>query len=200
MSKVVNFNEWPNSPEIKKTSGDFEDEPSACRYFDEQIAATKLFKIEREVFGYNLFQLPGKEDQRRFRIDRVLWPLQRLIDHGWSIGPVGIEIKTSGKKIGKVVSQCLDYLKSAFEHKPDGLNLLFIPRLVFIYPLDEVRGNEASLMNQNFVGCADIKANGHGTRITFKYGNCNVFSYFRNEFEEKIYCNGINSGRKQGSR
>ena len=48
-------------------------------------------------------------------MDRVLVPMRKLKEAGWSYGVIGIEAKRSDIKIGPAISQCLDYGRSLFE-------------------------------------------------------------------------------------
>lgn len=130
------------------TAGDFETEAGAWEFFDGVIEKTKAFKVYTEVPGQFVSSRP-KSEIKGARIDRILIPLRRAIDSGWQHGAIGIEGKKSGTKIGKVISQAMDYSRCVFEIDNGFLMML---QWVFIWPVEATTGDVASLMAQQRIG------------------------------------------------
>ena len=100
------------------TEGPWSDEASAAAEFDALASVDPRFReIHREVRGAYTLRSPF-EHQSSPRIDRILMPSKALLDTKWETGPIGVEIKAPGTKLGVVVSQCLDYLRASFEVRP----------------------------------------------------------------------------------
>ncbi len=132
-------------------------------------------------------------DSYRVRIDRVLIPLLPAMQMGWRWGCVGVEIKKSDTKLGKAVCQALDYRRSVFR-LPNG-NLTMLDQ-VFIWPVDEVSGDIASVMMQNRVGIARYDEDCYAIQFMF---NGVIALGMRGGFR----CNASvldSAGRKVGSR
>jgi hypothetical protein len=131
------------------TAGEWDDERDACAALDAMIQSTGLFDIHREVRGH--YMLPRTDTPNRLpRIDRVLFPSSQLIGNlGWRYGPVGVECKRSGEKLGRPVSQMMDYSRAVWD-VGDGLwvNL----RYVLLWPLEKQHSELASIMSQNRLG------------------------------------------------
>ncbi len=83
------------------------------------------------------------------RIDRILSPTRELREAGWDIGPIGVELKKSGMKIGPVLAQAGDYLRCVW-HMEHGFNVML--DFVAIWPIDKQHGTTASFMMQNRIG------------------------------------------------
>lgn len=137
------------------TSGDFLTETAAWEPFDRMVTLTGAFNIYREIDGEYLQPRCGTEDKRA-RIDRLLVPNRKAVDAGWTNGIIGVEGKKSGFKIGKLVSQAIDYTRCVFRLKEPIPEVLIMPVWVFIYPSDRIYGDLESVMAQNRVGTINI--------------------------------------------
>lgn len=131
------------------TSGMYENEPDSCADFDSRITKSGVFKSYREVWGDYVQPRIGCDAQRP-RIDRLLIPTPGLLSAGWKNGIIGVECKASGKKLGPVLSQCLDYSRAAFVIP--GCNYTVMCSWIFIWPLDDIKGDMESVMAQNRIG------------------------------------------------
>jgi hypothetical protein len=96
------------------TTGGWADEGLAVADLDRRLDACGLFQVCREVRGQYV-QPRYRAEEKQPRIDRLLIPKMRLIQAGWEYGVVGIECKCSGKKLGPIVAQCLDYGRAVFK-------------------------------------------------------------------------------------
>ena len=184
---------WLNES-IQTTAGQFVDEPASCQAFDDAIERSGWFRVHREVRGEYLFRRPGCE-QAQPRIDRILVPTSVAMAAGWSMGFVGVEIKKSGTKLGKIVAQCMDYATACWR-MPNGCR--YVTEWVFIFPAEQPIGDLASVMAQHRIGTAKTGySRGEGrSGIILQAGGLNVF--------ENVYgaasCKPPVSGTKVGSR
>lgn len=137
------------------TYGNWHTETASKAALDKIIQRSGLFRIYPEVRGcylqprYDQVGGPGG-----VRIDRILMPTQELLDEGWVHGPIGVECKTSGVKVGPVMAQALDYLRSAWEIRT---GYRFLLSWVFIWPLLKQTNFVGSVMAQNRIGAAWAK-------------------------------------------
>lgn len=180
------------------TEGDFHNEDDAWEFFDNWIDVSGGFRVYREVWGRYLLSRPFANESRP-RIDRFLIPKQPVLDAGWIYGPIGIEGKKSGHKIGKAVSQALDYSAAVFEPIP---GFHFNLESVFVFPVSMPKGDVASVMTQNRIGCVRIS---HGKYpLTFQMGGTHVIELQADQSGDvpqiSFSCKPIVSGRKRGSR
>ena len=133
------------------TAAGFGEEAASAAELDRRLTEVGLFKVYSEVCGCYVQPRYGADLQTP-RIDRILVPGQKIVDAGWTLGIVGIECKGSGIKIGKVVSQCIDYTRAAFTLPRSRFTVMC--SWVFIWPLDNYGGDTASIMDQNRIGGA----------------------------------------------
>lgn len=180
----------------KFTSGDFVDEDAAWTAFDDLVERSRLFHVYKEVEGEYIQPRPETESKGA-RIDRILVPLPRIIERGWKKGgAIGVEGKRSGKKIGTLVAQAIDYSRCGFRLElpnHNGLIALVMLRWVFVYPVDAIGGDLASLMAQNRIGTCSIR-NGD---LVFSCNGTNAIKIISNgSFEAK----DLDMGNKRGSR
>jgi hypothetical protein len=131
------------------TSGSWATETEAARDLDERLNTIGCFRVFKEVRGYYVQPRVGCDDEQP-RIDRILIPEKSLVEKGWMLGAVGIECKVSGKKLGPVVSQCMDYSRAVFTLPTNQIRICV--SWVFIWSTLSIKGNLASLMAQNCVG------------------------------------------------
>lgn len=106
------------------------------------------FGVLREVTGWYLQQRANCPPKRP-RIDRILTPRKQLRDAGWDIGPIGVECKRSGEKLGPAISQCLDYQRAVF---PINGGCTVNLEWVFIWPSPIIPGDIGSIMAQQRIG------------------------------------------------
>lgn len=139
------------------TEGGFNSEDEAWEHFDYTLSTYRdHFRVHREVRG-ELLQPRYDTGSAGVRIDRIVVPSQAAIDAGWVQGPFGVEIKRSGKKLGRMVCQAMDYTRSVFS-LPNGF--LVGLQWVFVYPVIQPRGDIESVMAQNRIGWACAKGDG----------------------------------------
>ena len=132
-----------------RTDGEFENEQEAVACLHGIVEKfPEVFVLKSEVTGFYT-QPRCNTENKTPRIDAVLIPRKRLLDAGWTQGPIGIECKTSGKKIGPVIAQAQDYSRAMFELHP-GRDVSL--RWIFIWPLEDAKGDLASIMTQNRIG------------------------------------------------
>jgi len=139
-----------------ETHGDFASEEDATAAVLRVLRENRkgwFGSIYREVRGAYRRIAPGTDVTKTPRIDLVVMPSQVLMDAGWQVGPIFIEVKRSGLKLGPVVSQCMDYSNAVFEIKP---GFWIEPQWVFCFPVGNPGGPIASVMAQNRIGMAVI--------------------------------------------
>lgn len=145
-----------------RTSGEWATEPEAWAAFDAVVAKSGAFRSYSEVEGEYIQPRPLTRPlagDKGARIDRILIPLQRAVDAGWKAGAIGVEGKRSGTKIGPLISQGLDYTRVVWRldeerHKPGPPGMLLMTEWVFIFPLENPKGDVESIMANNRVGNA----------------------------------------------
>lgn len=135
----------------QRSCGTFNDEPTACRWLDEILNDSGLWNVYPEVRGW-LLQPKANSDKKTMRIDRIITPRKKLIDMGFNLGAVGVEIKASGVKIGPAISQVLDYSRTAFELRSNHVCVWL--QWVFIFPFNNPKCGLESVMSQNRIGVA----------------------------------------------
>lgn len=146
----------------------FRTEQDACKQFDLSIAGDPRFShTYPECRGIYQHRSPHEEEKSP-RIDRVLIPSRELRNAGWLHGPIGVEIKKSETKVGPVIAQCIDYLRSSFELQPG----LFAPiGIVFIFPCERITGDLESVMMQHRIGTCVPGRDGY---LRFHFGKWTV--------------------------
>lgn len=175
------------------TAGEWATEVESVAALDAAIARTGLFHVYREVPGRLVHPRPCQDD-KTVRIDRVLLPNARCRLAGWQFGAVGIEAKASGVKLGRPVSQLLDYGRSVWVIADLGGLEVWLG-LAFLWPLEGQHGPVASVMAQNRVGSAWITR--HGT-LELRSGQELVLG--ADWVDESIKVGTSAIGRKVGSR
>ena len=171
------------------TLGSFASEAESARALDEAIEAIGLFRIHREVVGSYLFMRPEAALQTA-RIDRILIPTPALLEQGWNHGPVGIECKRSGVKLGPPLAQLLDYSRATWQIGATWI----MPRFYFLWPMAKAHGPLASVLAQNRVGSA------FGSRYQRLHLACGEQTIARFARDGGVDCSGNGFGRKTGSR
>lgn len=181
------------------TTGDYVSEADAAADFDAMVddcacpELGRFFRVIREVEGTLIQPHAFSNESHSMRIDRIISPLPAAVASGWRWGCVGVEIKTTGVKIGRVVCQSLDYRRSVFRV---GAGFQTVLDQVFIFPLHKSSGDIASVMTQNRIG--NVFAD-KGNGLNFMFGGTCVLRLAEN----RICMNPEmldSAGRKVGSR
>lgn len=137
------------SPTNILTGVDYETEADAWAAFDAAMLRAKaMFSTYKEVRGELLQPRPGADDNG-VRIDRILIPTLAGRSAGWKFGVIGVEAKRSNEKVGRPLSQCLDYSRAAFDI---GDRILVVPTWIFLFPMQRVTGDLESIMAQQRIG------------------------------------------------
>jgi hypothetical protein len=174
------------------TCGNWMDEDASKAAFDDLVGRTECFQVYPEVRGHYVQPRIGCDGKSFPQIDRLLVPTKRLIAAGWVHGPIGVEIKRSGMKLGHLLCQSLDYSRSVWHFKP-GYHVMC--EFVFVWPVEKQAGDIASIMAQNRVGTAWAGSN--WAPLRFAVGEQIVL-----DFDESM-CprpREVKSGTKVGSR
>lgn len=162
-----------------KTVGQFKTEAQACAEFDRLIDGDPRFsRIYRECWGHYINPSPYEDDEKP-RIDRILIPSRELQRAGWLHGPIGVEIKRSGIKMGRPVAQCIDYLRATFcpdEKSMAGFHMRV--GLVFLFPAPKPTHDLESIMAQHRVGNCHIDYHG---KLDFQFAGRHVLSLTEGE-------------------
>ena len=176
------------------TTGDYATEKASAEAFDGLVERTGLFKVFSEVPGHVAHPQWGCESGT-LRIDRVLIPTTKMLEAGWTRGAIGVEIKKSGIKAGRPLSQLLDYGRCTWR-LPSGITV--VCRYNVLWPLDRQHGIVASIMQQNRVGCAWLGDENYGPSLYFFCGEANLFIY--NLDSGRLILGTAKIGERTGSR
>lgn len=150
------------------TDGEGGCEAEVWRDFDEVFRLhERWFRVLPEVTGWYVGPRPHILPKQP-RIDRILLPSRELMAAGWRLGPVGVECKRKGEKIGPAICQALDYSHAVF---PISGGCTVALEWIFIWPIDKVTGDIASIMSQNRIGCA---RSWNGVDIQLKTDSLNI--------------------------
>tara|TARA_R110000868_G_scaffold158641_1_gene386925 strand:+ start:333 stop:911 length:579 start_codon:yes stop_codon:yes gene_type:complete len=175
------------------TGGEYKTEDDAKKAFSEAFTATGCFNIYAEIdcwyFGGSVFG-----DKPTGRIDYVLTPRKPLLDKGWQMGCIGVEVKKSGYKAGPLICQMIDYSKAVFR-LPDacGACLVCMTSVCCFPELKGAGGPMQSIMANNRIGEATVSKNGVTVRV-------NGTTVFGSTARDGIRCKNVNCGYKNGSR
>lgn len=183
------------------TAGDYPDEETACAALDRAIYDAGIFQSHSQVAGTYAYR-PHFKKHSDPKIDRILIPKKNLIDAGWQCGIVGIEVKRSNKELGPAISQMLDYMTADWT-LPDKGGITVRLGYCFLFPLDRIGFDTASIFNQNRLGQALIKYHPQNEkfRLQFFSGEQSLLYYYFNHDEaERLCVNGKPAGSKRGSR
>lgn len=170
------------------TCGDYATEVESVAAFDAIINTLGYFKVLREVTGQYL-QLNLDQEYARPRIDRLLVPTTDLRQLGWDHGVIGVECKRSNEKIGRPISQMLDYRRAVYPV----LGVHVLPRYVLLWPWNGCSGPIESIMAQQRLGHIN---NVHGT-LHMTSGKQNLATFIPHL--PPLLSSNI-QGRKTGSR
>ena len=124
------------------TCGYWQTEPESAQAFDELVEGLGgLFRVYSEVPGRIQHFRPSQNLQTT-RIDRILVPTRKLRDEGWVYGPVGVELKRSGTKLGPPLCQLIDYSRAAWNLNGSWV----IPEWYFLWPANKFTGPLQSIL------------------------------------------------------
>lgn len=186
------------------TIGNYETEKHAEEAFDASVNP-KHWTVHREVQGRSNVPNVFSNDTINVRIDRVLVPTPELSALGWCLGPVGVEIKKSGEKIGPPISQMRDYSHCVFRLDLGSGPHYTLLRNIFLFPALTPMGAVLSILTAERIGFAQI------SRWYYRDGESlartgDSLSLFL--AGQRIYCSvegpriqtAMRSGAKHGSR
>jgi len=177
--------------DYERTSGSYENEADAEDHFDQLASRSGLWKIHKQVVGHSWQPRPGADPKKHLRIDRILQPTQKLIDAGWAHGCAGVEVKASGLKIGKPVSQMLDYSRCVWSMPTGNTTTL---KYTFLFPCVSALGNVMSIMTQNNLGfCYE-----HRGHLRLSIGSTVAFGF--DSLGQLVVRSLLRGGKKAGSR
>jgi len=176
-----------------ETGGEYPTEEAAKKAFFDAFSQTGCFKIHTEVdcwyFGGSVFG-----DRPTGRIDYVLTPKAPLLNLGWQMGCIGVEVKKSGHKAGPLICQMIDYSKAVFRLPESCGSCLVCMTSIICFP--ELKGGHGamqSIMANNRIGEATVSKNG----VTIGVNGTTVFG---STIRDGIRCKNVNCGYKNGSR
>ena len=138
-----------------QTTGNYETEEDARNDFVSHVNE-EHWRVEEQVTGEVVLPKLGA-DKRRVCADVVLFPQKRLIEAGWLVGPVCVELKRSGVKLGPVISQAMDYMRCVFNGR---YGLKFMPQFGVVFPLARVGETAQAIMSHNRIGHSHIGQDG----------------------------------------
>ena len=163
-------------------------EPWNKTLFDSIIQRMGWFESEAEVPGTLEYVLHGQDTPKRpLKIDRILFPTEKLLERGWNHGPIGVEIKADKSPLHKTMLQCFDYRRCFFQprnHPPTHL------RYVAMYPFPTQ--HVPSLLIG--LGLATCYVNTYGD-FCLHSGDINLMPRWNSGTIRQV-----NTGRKFGSR
>lgn len=175
------------------TCGEYATEPDSVAAL---LAIINLdhWRVRQEVPGFLLHPRLDTDGTNSVQIDMLLEPTAQLMSYGWRWGMTGIECKRSGVKVGRVVSQAMDYTRCAWR-LPSGFHVM--TRIVFIWPCEYPKSDIESVMVQHCIGVAHERSYG-GAGLCLRIGGTLVYS--DNGENPPHIANDIPGGRKKGSR
>lgn len=156
--------------------GSYVDEAEGLIDFDERVKRSGLFRSMAEVRGELVHTLPGTED-KTMRIDRILFPTEKLIACGWKHGYVGVEAKKPGEKMGPALAQALDYMRTAFISQQNGARIML--NWIVLWPFEAPSGPTESVLAQNRI--ATCTPRNHGLCFKASGGTLLYASPFTND-------------------
>lgn len=174
------------------TCGEYETEPDSVAALL-SIINPDHWTVRQEVPGFLLHPRIDTDGTNSVKIDVLLQPTAYLIASGWRWGMTGIECKRSAVKVGRVISQAMDYTRCVWK-MPSGFDVM--TRMVFIWPCEYPKSDIESVMVQHRVGVAYHR--GHGERLCLRIGGTVV--YADNGRDLPHIATDIPGGRKKGSR
>jgi hypothetical protein len=125
-----------------ETGGYWKTEQESAQAFDDAIEGLGgLFRVYREVEGRYQHLRPSQKLQTP-PIDRILVPTNEIKARGWTLGPIGVEIKASQVKLGPPLCQIIDYSRAAWSINGSWV----IPEWYFLWPTNKLSGPLQSVL------------------------------------------------------
>ena len=175
------------------TCGEYATEPDSVSALL-SIINREHWSVRTEVDGWMLHPRLDTEGSGCVRIDAIIKPTTKLIEHGWRWGFVGIECKRSGKKLGRVISQAMDYTRCVW-NLPNGIDVM--TRFVFVWPCEPVKDDLQSVMVQHRIGTAYPRGKDN-SRLWLWFNG--TIAYADNGHLPPTIASDLRGGRKAGSR
>jgi hypothetical protein len=141
--------------QAKSTTGEYDSEEAAKADFVSRIRDDH-WDVLQEVSGEVMHPRIGCSASK-VRADYVLWPKPALVENGWRVGPICIEVKRSGYPLGSLLGQAMDYMRCAFTTSS---GVIFIPQFCVVFPLRRVTATVQSLMSSHRVGHSHVGYDG----------------------------------------
>lgn len=180
-------------PESNATTGPYTTEEESKSAFISRVDESH-WDVLCEVTGQVLYPKIGCQTTS-VRADYVLLPKEPLVASGWCVGPICVEVKRSGAKLGPVLCQAQDYMRCAFEG-PSGL--IFIPRFCVVFPLRGVTGTLQSVMADGRIGLAYI--DDRDDRLCIHLNGVRAYHGGGGVCNRSAFVTALRSGKKFGSR
>jgi hypothetical protein len=174
------------------TCGNYATEPESVEALL-AIVNRSHWRVLQEVNGWMLHPRVDTAGTGRPRIDMLLQPTQTLMDAGWRWGFVGIECKKSDTKLGRVISQAMDYTRCVWD-TPNGFAVM--ARFVFVWPCEPPKNDLESVMVQHRIGVAYPRNCGSKLWLWFN----GTLAYADNGDGAPRVATDLRGGNKQGSR
>jgi len=178
------------------TLGDFATEAESVDCLAAILDHTGAFSVHQEVAGEYTFRRPH-QDQASPRIDMILTPSALLVASGWKIGPVGVECKRSSVKVGRPISQAIDYSRALWK-LPTFHNQWISLSFIFLWPFAPQHGPLGSVFSQQRLG--SIWTTEDDGQLHISSGQHPIATLGAGPRTWKTYPNNMDHGRKAGSR
>ena len=173
-----------------ETTGHYETEDDAKADFIRHVN-DEHWEVYQEVPGQVIHP---KQDCHvtQVRADYLLWPKSFLVSQGWLVGPIIVEVKRSGYKLGPLLSQAFDYMRCQFSPKElPGVTVK--PKFCVVFPLSRVQETAQSLMSHERVGHSHVAEDG---RLRIYLNGIQAYTETGGVFIRNVE----RSGRKFGSK
>lgn len=177
-----------------RTCGNWTDERPAQAHLV-SIVNPLHWKVRERVSGYMLHPRLDVEGTCGKQLDVMLQPTSYLMECGWRWGFVGVECKKSETKLGRVISQAMDYTRCAWTIPPYGFDVM--ARFVFIWPCEPVGGDLQSVMVQHRIGVAYPRGKSNSQLWLWFNG---TLAYADQGDKQPRIAKDLVGGNKQGSR
>lgn len=175
------------------TCGEYATEPDSVAALL-SIINPSHWAVRTEIDGWMLHPRIDAEGSGVLRMDAILKPTALLIERGWRWGFIGIECKRSGKKVGRVISQAMDYTRCVW-NLPSGIDVM--TRFVFVWPCEPVKDDLQSVMVQHRIGVAYPRGKSNSQLCLWFNG---TLAYADQGDDEPRIAKELVGGNKQGSR
>jgi hypothetical protein len=171
-----------------ETTGHYETEGDAKEDFIRHVNDDH-WDVYQEVSGQVIHP---KQDCHATKVmaDYLLWPKRFLVSQGWMVGPIIVEVKRSGYKLGPLLSQAFDYMRCQFSPIP---GVTVKPKFCVVFPLSRVQETVQSIMSHERVGHSHVAEDG---RLRIYLNGIQAYTETGGVFLRNVE----RSGRKFGSK